>query len=235
MNIILNSASASATVVPSTIIVFLPDVTEQHQEDVRNSFEFAARAATKQASGIDYARWHRFFGVVLHNIHWFTVQVELVSLKFVHRLSFLVHLYFRSERAIRRPVLDVIHVSDSERHLASEALRALQNPENEEALLLFCDQHPDSKAAKEDVRRLFFGGGGEYIRSAKFQLTFCSEANGDVIASSFFIQLRSSRAEEVTIDFHQHGLNTRLFERVRFPLKKKLEDSGESKQILVEY
>ncbi|KAI6141313.1 32 kDa-cell wall symbiosis regulated acidic polypeptide precursor [Pisolithus tinctorius] len=217
MNIVLNSASgASATVVPSTIIVFLPDVTEQHQEDVRNSFEFAARAATKQVPGIDYARWHRFFGVVLHNIHWFTVQVE-------------------SERAIRRPVLDVIHVSDSERHLASEALRALQNPENEEALLLFCDQHPDSKAAKEDVHRLFFGGGGEYIRSAKFQLTFCSEANGDVIASSFFIQLRSSRAEEVTIDFHQHGLNTRLFERLRFPLKKKLEDSGESKQILVEY
>ncbi|KAI6039593.1 32 kDa-cell wall symbiosis regulated acidic polypeptide precursor [Pisolithus marmoratus] len=218
MNAIPNSEDgAPATVVPSTIIVFLPDVTEQHQEDVRNSFEFSARAATKQASGNNYARWHRVFESVLHNIHWFNLQAE-------------------SERTIQRPVLDIIPVSDSERHLAKEALRALLNPENEDALRLFCDQHPTSEAAREDVRRLFFGGGGGYTRNAKFQLTFCSEVDGEVSASSFFIQLiRSDQAMEVTIEFHKHGLNTHLYGRLRSHLRKRLEDSGESKQIPVQY
>ncbi|KAI6039595.1 32 kDa-cell wall symbiosis regulated acidic polypeptide precursor [Pisolithus marmoratus] len=225
MSIIGNSANGSAdygakhpaTVVPSTIIVFLPGVTEQHQEDVRNSFEFAVRAATKQVAGINYARWHRVFESVLHNIHWFNLQSE-------------------SGRAIQRPVLHIIPVSDSERHLAKEALRALQNPDNEDALRLFCDQHPTSNAAREDVQRLFFGGGGRCTRSAKFQLTFCSEVDGELSASSFFIQLlHSGGATEVTIEFHKHGLNTHLYGKLRSHLKKRLEGSGESKQIPIQY
>ncbi|KAI6012959.1 32 kDa-cell wall symbiosis regulated acidic polypeptide precursor [Pisolithus microcarpus] len=217
MNIIPNSAdSASATVVPSTIIIFLPGVTAQHQEDVSNSFELAARAATKQVSGINYTRWFRVFQTVLRNIHWFTLQAE-------------------SERTIRDPVLDIIPVDDSERHLASEALRALQNPEHEDALRLFCDQHPTSRAAREDIRQLFFGGGGRYTRPAKFQLALCSEVDGDVSVSSFFLRLHNRGPAGATIGFHKYGLNTRLFERLRSGLKKKLEDSGESKQVRIEY
>ncbi|KAI6103907.1 hypothetical protein EV401DRAFT_2018769 [Pisolithus croceorrhizus] len=89
---------ASAAVCVSIILVFLPGVGLQHQEDVRNSFELAARAADRQADK-DGNRAKRaatlrtppMAVVTLLNIHWFGQQSRFDHAIYITRAT--VSLY----------------------------------------------------------------------------------------------------------------------------------------------
>ncbi|KAI6031084.1 hypothetical protein PISMIDRAFT_671675 [Pisolithus microcarpus 441] len=213
--------SASAAVCVSTLLVFMPGVTAQHQEDVRNSFEFAARAADR-ASGDDYTRWFNTFRSTLINIHWFNQQDGL-------------------ERDIQGLVLDSLDFSVSERALLIRALNALQQKaENEDALKLF-NKSVLNAVDQDAVGCLLFIGGGSY--HGKYQLAVCSERNGAVAVSTSYARFHVDGAQyrsvlysdgkvdtKTTISGHVLGLNSKLYERVRDSIKRRLEDSGVSEQ-----
>ncbi|KAI6031075.1 hypothetical protein PISMIDRAFT_6508 [Pisolithus microcarpus 441] len=213
--------SASAAVCVSTLLVFLPGVTAQHQEDVRNSFEFAARAADR-ASGDDYTAWFSTFKRTLINIHWFSQQDGLA-------------------RDVEGLVLDSLDFSVSERELLIRALNALQQKaENEDALKLF-NNSVLSTVDQDAVTRLLFIGGGSY--RGKYQLAVCSESNGAVAVSTSYARFEVDGAQyrsvlysdgqvetKTTISLHVLGLNSEQYAKVRDSIKQRLEDSGVSEQ-----
>ncbi|KAI6124294.1 32 kDa-cell wall symbiosis regulated acidic polypeptide precursor [Pisolithus croceorrhizus] len=213
--------SASAAVCVSTLLVFLPGVTAQHQEDVRNSFEFAARAADR-ANGDDYTGWFKTFRSTLINIHWFNQQDGL-------------------EQEVKGLVFDSLDFSDSERELLIRALNALQQKaENEDALKLF-NQSVLNEVGQDAIGRLLFIGGGSY--HGKYQLAVCSERNGAVAVSTSYARFQVNGAQyrsvlysdgkvetKTTISLHVLGLNSELYERVRDSIKRRLVDSGISEQ-----
>ncbi|KAI6000421.1 32 kDa-cell wall symbiosis regulated acidic polypeptide precursor [Pisolithus orientalis] len=213
--------SASAAVCVSVLLVFLPDVSAQHQEDVRNSFELAARAADK-ASGDDYAKWFNTFKTTLLNIHWFSQQDG-------------------REEEVNGLVFDSLNVSKSERELLTRALNALQQKaENEEALKLF-NQGALAQVNQDVVSRLLFIGGGSY--HGKFQLAICSEKNGAIAVSTSYVHFSVDGAQyssvlyadgkvetKTTLSAHVLGLNEEQYRKVRESIKKKLVDTGVSEQ-----
>ncbi|KAI6000429.1 32 kDa-cell wall symbiosis regulated acidic polypeptide precursor [Pisolithus orientalis] len=213
--------SISAAVCVSILLVFLPGVSTQHQEDVRNSLEFAARAADK-ATGDDYAGWFNTFKTTLLNIHWFSQQDGL-------------------EQEVQGLVFDSLDLTSSERDLLIRALNALQQKaENEQALNLF-NQSALDEVSQDVVSRLLFIGGGNY--HGKFQLALCSENNGAVVVSTSYVHFNVNGAQyssvlyadgkvetKTTLSTHVLGLNSELYSNVRDSIKKKLEDSGISEQ-----
>ncbi|KAI6141316.1 32 kDa-cell wall symbiosis regulated acidic polypeptide precursor [Pisolithus tinctorius] len=214
--------STSAAVCVSILLVFLPGVSAQHQEDVRNSLEFAARAADK-ATGDDYARWFNTFKTTLLNIHWFSQQDGL-------------------EQEVQGLVLDSLDLTGSERDLLIRALNALQQKaENEQALNLF-NQSALDEVSQDAISRLLFIGGGSY--HGKFQLAVCSEKNGAVAVSTSYVHFNVDGAQyssvlyaegkvetKTTLSTHVLGLNSELYSKVRDSIKKRLEDSGVSEQV----
>ncbi|KAI5984582.1 32 kDa-cell wall symbiosis regulated acidic polypeptide precursor [Pisolithus marmoratus] len=165
--------SASAAVCVSVLLVFLPGVTTQHQEDVRNSFELAARAADK-ANSNDYAGWFNTFKTTLLNIHWFSQQDGL-------------------EQEVQGLVFDSLDLSGSERELLIRALNALQQKaENENALKLF-NRCVLDEVNEDAIGSLLFIGGGSY--HGKFQLAVCSEKNGAVAVSTSYARFQVSGAQ----------------------------------------
>ncbi|KAI6141311.1 32 kDa-cell wall symbiosis regulated acidic polypeptide precursor [Pisolithus tinctorius] len=216
---------ASAAVCVSIVILFLPDVSAQHQEDVRNSFELAARAADKQAvKDGDYAKWCNSFLTTLLNIHWFGQQAGL-------------------EEEVKGPVLESLRVSDSERELLSRALKVLeQEPENEGALKLFTEGALN-QVNEAAIPRLLFTGGGSY--RGKFQLAICSEKNDAVSVTSFFLEFdvngarcspllySDGKVETKTTVSHIYSLNDGLYGKIRNRIKDKLMATGISKQATI--
>ncbi|KAI5991768.1 32 kDa-cell wall symbiosis regulated acidic polypeptide precursor [Pisolithus marmoratus] len=212
---------ASAAVCVSILLVFLPGVTAQHQEDVRNSFEFAARAADK-ASGDDDAKWFNTFKTTLLNIHWFSQQDGL-------------------EQEVQGLVFDSLDLSGSERELLIRALNAIQQEaENEKALKLF-NQSALDEVNQDAISSLLFIGGGSY--HGKFQLAVCSENSGAVAVSTSYVRFQVDGAQyrsvlyadgkvetKTTISTHVLGLNSELYSKVRDQIKDKLEGTGISEQ-----
>ncbi|KAI6000419.1 32 kDa-cell wall symbiosis regulated acidic polypeptide precursor [Pisolithus orientalis] len=220
--------STSAAVCVSILLVFLPGVSAQHQvgfnaqsnvpaqifvqEDVRNSLEFAARAADK-ATGDDYARWFNTFKTTLLNIHWFSQQDGL-------------------EQEVQGLVFDSLDLTGSERDLLIRALNALQQKaENEQALNLF-NQSALDEVSQDAISRLLFIGGGSY--HGKFQLAVCSEKNGAVAVSTSYIHFNVDGAQyssvlyadgkvetKTTLSTHVLGLNSELYSKVRDSIKKR--------------
>ncbi|KAI6108859.1 32 kDa-cell wall symbiosis regulated acidic polypeptide precursor [Pisolithus thermaeus] len=217
---------ASAAVCVSIILIFLPGVGLQHQEDVRNSFELAARAADKQAVKDDNrAKWCNSFMTTLLNIHWFGQQTRL-------------------EEEVKGSVLQSLQVSDSERQLLSNALNALEHePENERALKLFTESALE-QVHEDAIPRLLFIGGGCY--RGKFQLAICSEKDDVVSVTSFFLQFHADGEHyrglpypdgkagvKTTVSSYFYGLNDGLYNKIRDRIKDKLEATGISKQMAI--
>ncbi|KAI6112598.1 32 kDa-cell wall symbiosis regulated acidic polypeptide precursor [Pisolithus thermaeus] len=217
------TGSASAAVCVSILLVFLPGVSPQHQEDVRNSFELSARAANKQIGGSDdYVKWFTIFKTTLLNIHWFSQQDGI-------------------EEEVKGLVFDSLDVSSSERELFIRALNSLQQlEENEKALKLF-NQSVLDQVDQDVIGSLLFIGGGSY--HGKFQLAVCSEKNGAVAVSTSYIHFQVHGAQyrgvlysdgkvdtKTTLSTHVFGLHDGLYSKVRDSIKKKLEDSGVSEQ-----
>ncbi|KAI6023557.1 32 kDa-cell wall symbiosis regulated acidic polypeptide precursor [Pisolithus microcarpus] len=215
--------SANAAVCVSILLVFLPGVSSQHQEDVRNSFELSARAADKQVGGSDdYAKWFNIFKSSLLKLHWFSQQDGL-------------------EQEVKGSVLDSLDVSKSDRELFIRALNSLQQlQENEEALKLF-NQCVLDAVNQDAIGSLLFLGGGSY--HGKFQLAVCSEKNGAVVVSTSYVHFRVHGAQysgvlysdgkvdtKTTLSTHVFGLNDEQYSKVRDSIKKKLVDSGVSEQ-----
>lgn len=215
--------SASAAVCVSVLLVFLPGVSSQHQEDVRNSFELSARAADKQVgSSDDYAKWFNIFKTTLLNLHWFSQQDGL-------------------EEEVEGLVFDSLNVSNSERELFIRALNSLQQfEENKEALELF-NRCVLDEVKQDAIGSLLFIGGGSY--HGKFQLAVCSEKNGAVAVSTSYIHFRVHGAQyrgvlysdgevdtKTTLSTHVFGLHDDLYSKLRDSIKKKLSSSGVSEQ-----
>lgn len=215
--------SPGAAVCVSILLVFLPGVSSQHQEDVRNSFELSARAADKQVGGSDdYAKWFTIFKTTLLNLHWFSQQDGL-------------------EQEVKGLVFDSLDVSKSDRELLIRALNFLQKlEENKDALKLF-NQCVLDKVAQDAIGSLLFLGGGSY--HGKFQLAVCSEKNGAVAVSTSYVHFNVHGAQyrgvlysdgkvdtKTTLSTHVFGLNDELYGKVRDSIKKKLVDSGVSEQ-----
>ncbi|KAI6039599.1 32 kDa-cell wall symbiosis regulated acidic polypeptide precursor [Pisolithus marmoratus] len=217
---------ASAAVCVSIVLVFLPGVSVQHQEDVRNSFELAARAADRQAvKDGDDAKWCNSFMTTLLNVHWFGHQAGLAE-------------------EVKGPVFDSLQVSDSERQLLSHALNSLEKkPENQDALKLFTEGVLD-QVNEDAIPRLLFIGGGSY--RGKFQLAICSERNDAVSVTSYFLQFHVDGARyrallysdgnidvKTTVSSYVYGLNDGLYHKIRSRIKEKLEATGISKQATI--
>lgn len=217
---------ASAAVCVSVILIFLPGVSLQHQEDVRNSFELAARAADKQTDKDgDRAKWCNRFMTTLLNIHWFGQQTRL-------------------ETEVKGSVLQSLQVSDSERQLLTSALNALESePENGHALKLFTDSALE-QVDEDAIPRLLFIGGGCY--RGKYQVAVCSEKNNAVSVTSFFLQFHGDGVHyrglpypdgkvgvKTTASTYVYGLNDGLYTKIRCRVKDKLEGTGISKQAAI--
>ncbi|KIK16222.1 hypothetical protein PISMIDRAFT_686519 [Pisolithus microcarpus 441] len=215
--------SPGAAVCVSILLVFLPGVSSQHQEDVRNSFELSARAADKQVgSSDDYAKWFNIFKTTLLNLHWFSQQDGF-------------------EQEVKGLVFDSLDVSKSDRELLIRAFNSLQkNEENRDALKLFNECVLD-KVNQDAIGSLLFLGGGSY--HGKFQLAVCSERNDALVVSTSYVHFRVHGAQysgvlysdgkvdtKTTLSTHVFGLNDEPYRKVRDSIKKKLVDSGVSEQ-----
>ncbi|KAI6016119.1 32 kDa-cell wall symbiosis regulated acidic polypeptide precursor [Pisolithus microcarpus] len=215
--------SPGAAVCVSILLVFLPGVSSQHQEDVRNSFELSARAADKQVgSSDDYAKWFNIFKTTLLNLHWFSQQDG-------------------TEQEVKGLVFDSLDVSKSDRELLIRAFNSLQkNEENRDALKLFNECVLD-KVNQDAIGSLLFLGGGSY--HGKFQLAVCSERNDALVVSTSYVHFHVHGAQysgvlysdgkvdtKTTLSTHVFGLNDEPYRKVRDSIKKKLVDSGVSEQ-----
>ncbi|KAI6027048.1 32 kDa-cell wall symbiosis regulated acidic polypeptide precursor [Pisolithus marmoratus] len=215
--------STSAAVCVSILLVFLPGVSPQHQEDVRNSFELSARAADKQVgSSDDYSKWFNIFKTTLLNLHWFSQQDGI-------------------EEDVKGLVLNSLNVSSSERDQLIRALNALQQKEeNEQALKLF-NQCVLDRVNEDAIGSLLFIGRGSY--HGKFQLAVCTEKNGAVAVSTSYVHFHVDGAQyrsvlypngkvdtKTTLSTHVLGLHDELYSKVRDSVKNKLEGTGVSEQ-----
>lgn len=215
--------SPSAAVCVSILLVFLPGVSAQHQEDVRNSFELSARAADKQiGSSDDYAKWFNIFKTTLLNLHWFSQKDGI-------------------EQEVKGFVFDSLDVSKSDRELLLRALNSLQQLEENKDALKHFNQSVLDKVEPDAIGSLLFLGGGSY--HGKFQLAVCSERNDAVVVSTSYVHFHVHGAQysgvlyssgkvdtKTTLSTHELGLNNELFSKVRDSIKKKLVDSGVSEQ-----
>ncbi|KAI5999709.1 32 kDa-cell wall symbiosis regulated acidic polypeptide precursor [Pisolithus albus] len=215
--------SPSAAVCVSILLVFLPGVSAQHQEDVRNSFELSARAADKQiGSSDDYAKWFNIFKTTLLNLHWFSQKDG-------------------TEQEVKGFVFDSLDVSKSDRELLLRALNSLQNLEENKDALKHFNQSVLDKVEPDAIGSLLFLGGGSY--HGKFQLAVCSERNDAVVVSTSYVHFHVHGAQysgvlyssgkvdtKTTLSTHELGLNNELYSKVRDSIKKKLADSGVSEQ-----